>query len=284
MIRQYILVFCVFLTFLIGCSGKKSVQQQPSDLQPPDIFTEQRYVLVWQDDFVKDGIPDPEKWTYDVGDHNGDGWGNNEAEFYTDGRFENVHIDNGTLKIIAQRENYGSRHYTSTRLVSKQDFTYGYFEIKARLPSGVGSWPAIWMLPTDYVYGPWPSSGEIDIMEQVGKNLGTVVGSIHTESYNHKIKTQKNAQILVKDTDKNFYRYGLKWTAERIEMYVDDVKYFTFNNEHTGYKTWPFDRPFHFLFNIAVGGTWGGPIIDDTAFPMTMEIEYVRVYKFENDK
>ncbi len=227
----------------------------------------------------QNGLPDPRKWGYDVG---GSGWGNGEAQFYTDARIENAEVQDGKLIIRARKESYQGKSYTSARLISKNkgDWLYGRFEIKAKLPGGRGSWPAIWMLPTDWKYGGWPNSGEIDIMEHVGYQPNVVHGTVHTQAYNHTIGTQRGQSITIPDALTAFHVYALEWTENQIDIFVDSHKYFTFPNEHNGPATWPFDQRFHFLFNIAVGGSWGGAQgIDDTIFPIQMEIEYARVYQ-----
>lgn len=238
----------------------------------------QEYTLVWSDEFDYTGLPDAEKWGYDVG---GDGWGNNELQYYTQNRTENARVEDGHLIIEARKESYGGNNYTSARLITKDkgDWLYGKIEVKAKLPGGTGSWPAIWMLPTDWEYGGWPSSGEIDIMEYVGYDPGIVHGTVHTEAYNHTLGTQKGAHTTVTDAETAFHVYSMEWTPERIKVFVDDTKYFTFNAEGD-YTTWPFDKRFHLLLNIAVGGSWGGAEgIDDEIFPVKMEVDYVRVYQ-----
>ncbi len=237
-------------------------------------------VLDWSDEFSYTGLPNNLKWGYDVG---GGGWGNNELQYYTENRLENARVENGKLVIEARKESYGGSSYTSARLVTKQkgDWLYGRIEAYAKLPSGRGTWPAIWMLPTDWVYGGWPNSGEIDIMEYVGYDPGVVHGSIHTEVYNHILGTQKTATINVADAETAYHLYALEWTSDRIDIFVDGNKYFSFFNQHIDYKTWPFDRRFHLLLNIAVGGNWGGAMgVDPDIWPQKMYVDYVRVYKY----
>ena len=237
-------------------------------------------VKVWADEFDYTGLPDPNRWGYDVG---GNGWGNNELQYYTENRTENARVENGNLIIEARKENWGSNEYTSARLVTrnKGDWKYGRIEVKARLPHGRGTWPAIWMLPTNWVYGSWPKSGEIDIMEYVGYDPGVVHGSIHTEAYNHQIGTQKTDTALVPDAETQFHLYAIEWDAEKIDFYVDSRKYFTFINEHKDYKTWPFNQAFHLLLNIAVGGNWGGVQgVDPNIWPQKMWVDYVRVFQY----
>ncbi|MFN8358131.1 MAG: glycoside hydrolase family 16 protein [Spirosomataceae bacterium] len=235
----------------------------------------------WSDEFDYTGLPDAKKWGYDVG---GNGWGNNEKQYYTKDRQENARVEGGKLIIEARKESFGSNAYTSARLVTKNkaDWTYGRFVIRAKLPQGVGSWPAIWMLATDQSYSDtyWPDNGEIDIMEHVGFDQGRVHFSIHCKAYNHIIGTQRTANMMVNDASQAFHDYRLDWTPEKIVGYIDDQKYFEFANQKLSWKEWPFDKKFHLLLNIAVGGNWGGQKgIDDSIFPQRMEVEYVRVYK-----
>lgn len=236
------------------------------------------YRLVWSDEFDYSGLPATDKWGYDIG---GSGWGNGELQYYTS-RAENATVESGNLVITAILESYEGNEYTSARLVSrnKGDWTYGRVEVRAKLPEGTGTWPAIWMLPTDWVYGSWPNSGEIDIMEHVGYDMGRVHQTIHTEAYNHTLGTQQGDNIVLADVNTAFHIYAINWTAERINFYIDDQLVFAFANEHTGSAAWPFDKRFHLLLNIAVGGAWGGTEgVDNEIFPQTMEIDYVRVYE-----
>jgi beta-glucanase (GH16 family) len=240
--------------------------------------------LVWSDEFNYSGLPDAAKWKYDTGGH---GWGNKELQFYTQDRKENARVENGSLIIEARRDNWKGHEFTSARLVSKGkgDWTYGRFEARAKLPTGKGAWPAIWMLPTGWKYGNWPNSGEIDIMEQVGYEPQVVHASVHTKSYNHNIGTHKTAKTNLPNATTEFNVYAVEWTPEEIRGYVNDRHYFTFKNERltdssADYRSWPFDQPFHLLMNIAVGGTWGGSRgVDRNIFPQRMEIDYVRVYQ-----
>jgi Beta-glucanase/Beta-glucan synthetase len=237
--------------------------------------------LVWSDEFNYNGLPSPEKWSYDT-QGNSSGWGNNEAQFYTDGQIKNAEVKDGLLYITARKEDIEGKKYSSARLITKGkgDWLYGKVEVRAKLPDGRGIWPAIWMLPTDWEYGNWPASGEIDIMENVGFDPNVIVFSSHSQSYNHVAGTQKSARTTVADCYTNFHNYGLEWEPSEYRIYVDDKLYFTFKNEGTGYKEWPFDKRFHLLLNVAVGGNWGGQKgIDDTVFPKTMLVDYVRVYQ-----
>lgn len=240
-----------------------------------------KYELVWSDEFNYNGLPDSKKWSYDT-EGNASGWGNNEAQNYTKENIKNSEIKGGFLHINALKEDFEGKKYTSARLVTKLkgDWLYGKVVVRAKLPEGRGMWPAIWMLPTDWKYGGWPASGEIDIMENVGYDPYVIVASAHTQNYNHVQGTQKNAKITIPDCYTKFHNYVLEWDANEYRVYVDSKLYFTYKNEGTGYKVWPFDQRFHLLLNVAVGGNWGGAKgIDDTIFPRSMVVDYVRVYQ-----
>jgi len=240
--------------------------------------------LVWSDEFNDSGLPDSARWGYDTGGH---GWGNNELQCYTANRKENARVENGHLIIQARKENYNQQQYTSARLVTKHkgDWKYGRIEVKARLPKGKGIWPAIWMLPTDWAYGGWPESGEIDIMEHVGYLPDSVFGTIHTGAFNHVRGTQKGSGIILKNVSDAFHVYAIEWQSDKIDFFIDDNRYFSFQNNKTGPAAWPFDKPFHLIMNIAVGGNWGGKYgVDDTIFPQVMEVDYVRVYEVGSKK
>lgn len=236
--------------------------------------------LVWSDEFDYSGLPDSTKWGYDVG---GGGWGNNELEYYTEKRTENARVGDGCLTIEARKETFENRQYTSARLVTrgKGDWLYGRIEVRAMLPRGRGLWPAIWMLPTEWAYGDWPKSGEIDIMENVGYDPQKIHCTVHTESFNHTLGTQKSGTIDLPDPHDTYHIYAVEWFEDRIDYFVDDDAVFTFKNENSGYKTWPFNKEFHLVLNVAVGGSWGGAQgVDDAVFPQKMTLDYVRVFSF----
>jgi beta-glucanase (GH16 family) len=265
-----ILFFSMIGLAFISCNRAKhtEIENQP-------------YKLVWQDEFDYSGLPDSLKWSYDTAG-NSSGWGNNELEYYTHHRLQNSRVDSGTLKIVAIKERYQNREYTSARLITKGkgDWLYGKIEVKAKMPRGVGSWPALWMLPTDFEYGGWPNSGEIDIMEQVGYIPDTVFGTIHTASYNGAQGTQKSRGIYIENSSELFHIYTMEWLKDSIYMYLDNERYYSFPNVGTGFKEWPFDKRFHLLLNIAVGGNWGGVKgVDNNSLPYLMEVDYVRVYQ-----
>jgi beta-glucanase (GH16 family) len=233
---------------------------------------------VWFDEFDYTGLPDPARWGYDTG---GGGWGNNELEYYTND-IKNASVADGILTITAIKENVGGRNYSSARLITKNkgDILYGRIEVKAMVPAGKGTWPAIWMLPTDWAYGDWPKSGEIDIMEHVGYDINVIHISTHCEAYYFKLNNQKTAVKRIPTATTEYHLYRIDWTPFAIRGYIDDQLIFTSVNEGSGQKVWPFDKRFHLLLNVAVGGDWGGAKgIDESAFPASMKVDYVRFYK-----
>ncbi len=238
---------------------------------------------VWSDEFEQMGAPDSSKWEYDIGDGcPGCGWGNNEAQFYTTDS-KNSRVENGYLIIEVHKDSISGKAYSSSRMVSRTngDWLYGRIEVKAKLPKGKGTWPAIWMLSTENKYGRWPASGEIDIMEHVGYDPGVIHGTIHTESYNHRKGTQKEGKIIIEDCMDEFHIYAIDWSREKIDFFVDNKLYHTVSRNHNDdFKEWPFDQQFHLILNVAVGGDWGGKEgIDDTIWPQRMEVDYVRVFQ-----
>ena len=242
----------------------------------------QDWQLVWSDEFDVDGAPDASKWTFETGGH---GWGNNELQHYT-GRLDNARVEDGVLVIEAKKEDYQGNAYTSARLNSAASWTYGRYEVRAQLPAGRGTWPAIWMLysTNGYGNGSWPDNGEIDIMEHVGYQPNVVHSTVHTKAFNHAIGTQRGASTTVPTATTAFHEYAVEWEPNEIRGYVDDELYFTFENrDGYSWEQWPFDRDFHLLLNVAVGGDWGGSQgVDDSVFPQAMRVDYVRVYQEAN--
>ena len=241
---------------------------------------EKKKHLVWSDEFNQPGAPDSTKWGYDLGASNG--WGNNELEYYTRDP-KNVRIEGGNLIIEARKDSLEGKPFTSCRIVSKGkgDWLYGRVEVRAKLPHTKGTWPAIWMLSTDDSYGGWPASGEIDIMEHVGYDPGVIHGTIHTDAYNHVKKTQKEGKVKVPDAQDKFHVYAIEWTKDKMDFIVDDKIYHSVQRDpKDDYKGWPFDKRFHLIMNVAVGGNWGGKEgVDETGWPQRMEVDYVRVYQ-----
>jgi len=280
--KKILFVFTFFAGVLLGTTDckKTTLAATPNTSVPPAVPNEWKFETsaFWQENFDYSGLPDPAKWGYDIG---GNGWGNGELQYYTNSG--NTIVDNGTLKIIAKKESFSGRNYTSARLVTKNkaDWLYGRIEVKAKIPKGIGTWPAIWMLPTDNEYGGWPKSGEIDIMEHVGYDLNKVHFTIHTESYNHSLGTQKGSERIIATATDEFHLYRVDWASYGIRGYFDNELVFEFINPNSGSAAWPFDKKFHLLLNIAVGGSWGGlQGVNDSAFPATMEIDYIKMFRF----
>ena len=244
--------------------------------------------LVWSDEFDVAGLPDSTRWSYDI-ERNAAGWYNNELQYYGNARIENSRVENGLLEITARHEDlstaglpdWGGQRYSSARLVTrdKASWRYGFFEIRAKLPCGVGTWPAIWMLSAP-PQTQWPDDGELDIMEHVGFDPGVVHATAHTGAYNHTRNNHRTATTTIPDACTAFHRYQLYWTANRVAVGVDDHNYYQYSNDHSGNAEWPFDSPQYLILNIAVGGDWGGQQgVNDAIFPIEMQIDYVRVYQ-----
>ncbi len=241
------------------------------------------YKLVWSDEFSKNGLPDARKWEYDVG-MNKTGWANNELQYYAKARLKNTWVANGKLHIAAYRESlstesdFGGQAYTSGRLYTrgKFEFTYGFVEVRAKLPCGPGTWPAIWALGTGEG---WPEQGEIDIMEHSSMKKGEVLASVHTGAFNWPNNTQISFPTRVESVCDAFHNYQLTWDAQHMLIGVDNKNYFKFDKpKDADHHKWPFSEPQYLILNLAIGGMLGGPV-DDQMFPATMEVDYVRVYQ-----
>lgn len=234
------------------------------------------YKLVWQDEFNEDGKPDDANWVYDIGNGQ-NGWGNQELQYYTN-RPENVQCKDGKLTICAKKEMYEGFGYTSTRMktLGKYSFTHGILEIRAKLPGGTGIWPALWMLGENITSVGWPSCGEIDMMEYAGKDPDLIHGSIHNNSsFGNTVNTKTK---IYKGVEEEFHVYSVEWTNKEIRFMVDGDNYYTYKPSEYNADTWPFDKPAFIIMNIAVGGGFGGPVVDDIC-PQKMIIDYVRVYQ-----
>lgn len=240
--------------------------------------------LLWHDEFDNNGLPDSTRWGYDLGDGcpNVCGWGNNEAEYYTRD-LKNARVEKGHLIIEARKESVGGKEFTSARLVTKfkGDWKYGKVEVRAKLPKGKGTWPAIWMLSTDWKYGGWPTSGEIDIMEHVGYDPGVIHGTLHSEKYNHIKGTQQEGKKTIPDCQDAFHVYAIEWKESQIDFSIDEQVYHSVKrNPADDFNGWPFDQRFHLILNVAVGGNWGAMQgVDPNIWPQQMIVDYVRVYQ-----
>ena len=254
--------------------------------------------LVWSDEFDVDGPPNPDNWHLQE-------WPpdvvNNEDQAYT-ARSKNIRVENGHLIVEAFNEDYDDARYTSGRIHSqgKHEFLYGRFEARAKPPRGQGNWAAIWMLPSDpFKYATnckdipnwqgnsdcdaWPNSGEIDILEHVGYQQGHIHGTVHNRAYYFINKEERKGRAIFPDVSEEFHTYVIEWYPDRIDMYVNDTLYFTYMNENKGWREWPFDHPYHWIINLAIGGNWGraGGPIDDSMFPQRLVVDYVRVYQLD---
>ncbi len=237
-----------------------------------------RNVPVLQEEFDNDGAPDPNLWSYDIGTGE-NGWGNNELQYYTDNP-RNVAVNNGVLVITARREDFQGAAYTSARLVTKSKFeqAYGRFEARIKLPWGQGIWPAFWMLGADIDTNPWPGAGEIDIMEFRGQEPATILGSVHGPGYSAGESITKSYTLQNDRFDTGYHIFGIEWAPEYVNFYVDDVLY----NQITPADVpgeWVFNKPFYILVNLAVGGSFVGSPNEQTVFPQSMLVDYVRVYR-----
>lgn len=266
---------------ITACEKQEEISgcQFPTDL-------ESSYELVWNDEFDGDSVDD-NKWGYDLGDGcqiGLCGWGNNELEYYTD-RTQNARVNDGLLTITARREfplYLNQYQYTSARMVTrgKGDWRYGRVDVRARMPIGQGLWPAIWMLPTDNVYGTWPRSGEIDIMEYLGNEPDKIFGTIH---YGHDFWRFTGEEYRLPEGEGTFHDefhvFSVLWNENCIEFLVDGQPFSgPYSRSTTLPTTWPFDQDFHLILNIAVGGNLPGNPTPSTQFPQIMEVDYVRVY------
>jgi beta-glucanase (GH16 family) len=229
--------------------------------------------LIWEENFAGK-VLDEKVWNIMLGDGCPNcGWGNNEKQLYTD---ENHKLVNGNLEITALKQ--GDK-YTSSRLTTKdkKEFQYGYFEARAKLPIGQGVWPAFWMLGSNINEVGWPKTGEIDILEYIGKEPSMVFTTLHTQDSFGNSKNTKKTKI--EGIENGFHTYGVDWTKNKMDFFVDDVLVYTFQPEVKDANIWPFDQPFYFLLNLAIGGNFGGHEVDDSIFPQKFVIDYVKVYQ-----
>ena len=269
----------------IGLSTIAAAQTLTTNTYPATgrIARPQGAALVWSDEFNGKAV-DRSKWRFDTS-RNKAGWFNKEQQYYSEGT-RNARLSNGRLIIEARKErlrglkDLGGQPYSSARLTSKglASWTYGFFEVRARLPCARGTWPAIWMLPE---VGRWPEGGEIDIMEHVGSDPTTIHATLHTELFTHSKGTHRGAQRKLPTSCSAFHVYQLDWRPDSITIGVDGEAYMRVRNDQPGGRgAWPFDAPFHMILNLAVGGDWAGSKgIDDAAMPQRLEVDYVRVWQ-----
>ncbi|MBS1704413.1 MAG: family 16 glycosylhydrolase [Armatimonadetes bacterium] len=241
----------------------------------------QSWNSVWSDSFGSGTYPNAQNWGYELG---ANGWGNGELQNYTN-RLVNARIDTtseGKLVIEARRDYYQNVEYSSARLLTVPTWTYGKFEVRAKIPSGRGTWPAIWMLPAAQSYGTayWPDNGEIDIMEHVGYDPGRIHCTVHTKAYNHMLGNHPTNNTVVADPFGTYHTYTCEWQPHQIKLYVDGFTVLAWARQGGDWTRWPFNKPFSFRLNIAVGGSWGGAQgVDPNAFPTSMSIDSISVSK-----
>jgi beta-glucanase (GH16 family) len=270
------LAAALFLLLLstAACGGDSAAS--PVTPSPTPVSGPAGWSLVFADEFDAPGALDPAKWGYEIGYIR-----NDEKQSYTS-RSENVRAEGGSLVIEGRKEAYQGYGYTSASIntLGRFEFLYGRVEVRAKIPTGNGSWPAIWMLGTNRTQVGWPTCGEIDIMENVGFEPTRIHGTVHTAAYNHVQGTAKGASVTIANPWEDFHVYAMEWYPDHIDVFVDGQKYFTFRNEGTGSRAWPFDKPQYLLVNLAIGGSWGGQKgIDDSRFPTKYLVDYVRIYK-----
>ena len=249
-----------------------------SDLAPVTIpFDPPKWALEWADEFDTGDAPDPRSWSYEVGYVR-----NKEEQYYTNDRRENARIENGRLVIEARRDGFEGHKTTSASVHTsgKRSLQYGRIEVRARIPTGRGTWPAIWTLGENRRDVGWPRCGEIDIMENVGFTPALIHANIHTAAYNHTRGTGKGSRIDAGRPWEAFRTYAVEWWPDRLEFFLDDTRYFVFRKERDDELVWPFDKPQYLILNLAIGGAWGGQKgVDDAIFPVRYQIDYVRYFK-----
>lgn len=269
----------LFALLLITSCGKTSTNtEEPGSEQ-------NEWQLVWSDEFDAEEL-DQEKWSYQhgTGEEQGlTGWGNNELQYYTDDE-ENVFLEDGRLHIVAHQENYEGMEYTSGRILTREkgDWKFGKIEVRAKLPQGQGIWPAIWMLPTENVYGGWPKSGEIDIMEMVGHEPETIHGTVHYgPDWPDNEYTGTPFSLDDGTFADEFHTFAIEWEEDQIKWFVDGNEFYSVTPDTLEPRQYPFNEEFHLILNLAVGGNWPGNPDKTTEFPQSMVVDYVRVYQME---
>ncbi|WP_084696357.1 glycoside hydrolase family 16 protein [Maribacter thermophilus] len=285
--KYFVAVICTTLS--IG-SCKNNIKNTKDQLGKEP---KKEFVLVWADEFDGTGKPDPLNWNYETGFIR-----NNEAQYYTNNP-KNVRVEDGFLIIEAHKEqvkndafvskedknwikNTEFGEYTSASLTTKDlnEWKYGKVSVRAKLPKGTGTWPAIWMLGKNWKEAGWPKCGEIDIMEHVGYEKDSIYGTVHTEAFNHMKGTEVGKAVFIENPYSDFHDYSIQWTPEKIEFILDGTVYHQFKNMNKTDAEWPFDQAFHLKLNLAIGGSWGGlKGIDNSIFPQKMIIDYARVYQ-----
>jgi len=246
-----------------GIAGTARAQERPG------------WTLVWHDEFDRPGLPDPAKWEYEVGRVR-----NHEAQYYTKARRENARVEDGMLVIEARKEPFAGAAYTSASLTSRADWTHGRIEMRAKIPTGRGTWPAFWTLGRDITTVGWPACGEIDIMENVGFDPARIHANVHSASPDRKKRADQGNSLVVERPWQTFHVYAVEWGPEKLDFFLDGRSYFTYRKSDKDLETWAFDKAHFLIVNLAIGGDWGGQKgIDPAIFPQRYLIDYVRVYR-----
>ena len=263
---------------LMSGAARKQIPVTQAAAEKPAYDAPEGYSLVWQDEFDSGSELNQDDWTHEV---KGSGWVNNELQNYVNHKTPEgnlvTEVKNGTLRIHCFKENgkiYSGRVYAKV----KQGWTYGYIEASIKLPSGKGTWPAFWMMPVNF--RSWPADGEIDIMEEVGVNPDYVSSSLHANAHVHSNNTQVTHEMKCPGAEGEFHKYAILWTSKNITTYVDGQVQLSYDNRGLGRDDWPYDDPFYIILNLAWGGDWGGwNGVNESALPVTMEVDYVRVFQ-----
>ena len=239
------------------------------------------YSLVWNEEF-NGPVLDANAWSYEIGDGCPSlcGWGNNELQYYTNSQ-DNLFFQDGKMIIEAKAQSYGGKNYTSARIKTqgKKTFQYGRIDIRAKLPIGKGLWPAFWLMPQDNVYGVWPKSGEIDVMEYIGSEPSKVLGTAHYGPGPGSIFISKNYLLSSKTFNDEFHVFSIEWKQDIIKWFVDGNLFSTVNKTDVGTNIYPFNEKFYIIVNLAVGGNLPGNPDASTSFPEWYIVDYIRVYQ-----
>lgn len=266
---------------LLLLSGVAAIMSVSCIFLPPketvEKLTKDDLTCVWQDEFEDEGVPDTSKWKYQTG---AGGWGNNEFQYYTDNTStaDTAIVEDGHLKIKAYNDGSG---WKSARLNSKQSWKYGYIEARLKITDRYGAWPAFWMMPQNSVYGPWPASGEIDIMENAPK-VGNhkVFSTVHAQGHYAGAGAGIGSKFYDSNLSSEWHTFGIMWTEEKITAYYDDVAVGSYVNDGTGYVNWPYDKDFYIILNLAIGGDLGGSeYVNSLNGQAEFLVDYVRVYQ-----
>jgi beta-glucanase (GH16 family) len=291
LIRPIAFLIPILIFFTAGCNvlapaATPTIAPAPTHTPIPEPTATPEWVLegwelVWQDEFDGSEI-NADNWTFDIGDGTAEGipgWGNNESQTYTD-RPENARIEAGNLIIEAREEQFDNRDYTSARLLTKglQDWQYGRIEARIDIPEGQGLWSAFWMLGANIDQVSWPTSGEIDVMENIGREPRVIHGTIHGPGYSGGDGIGGSRRLSGESYADNFHEFAIEWGPEAIRWFMDDSQYFAMTPD-TVPGEWVYDQPFFILFNVAVGGEWPGYPDETSVFPQQMLVDYVRVYQ-----